>query len=258
MARRLPLVSVDAQERGDLYAQLCFSAGFPNLVWLARDQPERARQLADEAMRRWPSTAAFDIEHYLYLIAALHIDLYVGDAWGAWRRINAAWPKVQRALLLAMESPRVELRNMRARAALAAAVARGAGSGGSGPPDPHWPAQRLLRLAARDAKRIARDANIASARPYARLLEAGVAHAEGRLADAAQLYADAAQASDAASMRLYAAAARHREGELRGGDAGECLRRESEAWMRERDVQNPPAMVAVLCPVRTVRPRGPS
>lgn len=35
MAQRLPLVAGNAQERGDLYGQLCFNAGFPNLVWLA-------------------------------------------------------------------------------------------------------------------------------------------------------------------------------------------------------------------------------
>ncbi len=240
MARRLPLVAGNAEERGDLYAQLCFNAGFPNLVWLARDQPERARRLADDSMRRWPSTAAFDIEQYLHLIATLHIDLYVGDAAGAWRRINEVWPKLQRALLLVMESPRVELRHMRARAALAAAESPASGARET---------RRLLRLAAQDARRIAADANIASALPFSRLLRAGVAHAAGHAEAAAGLYAEAARACDGAAMALYAAAARYREGELRAGDAGETLRRDGEAWMRRQGVQNPAAMVRVWCPV---------
>ena len=249
MARRLPLLAGNAQERGDLYAQLCFNAGFPNLVWLAQDQPGRARQLADDSMRGWPSTAAFDIEQYLHLIAALHVDLYVGDAGGAWRRINEAWPKVQRALLLVMESPRVELRNMRARAALA--LANG-GLAESSKGDSRA-IRRLLRLAARDAKRIAADANIASALPFSLLLRAGVTHARGG-ADAAALYAEAARACDTAAMALYAAAARYREGELRAGETGARLRLDAEAWMRRQGIRNPPAMVRVWCPVGSAPP----
>jgi len=225
-------------------------------VWLAQDQPERARQLADDSMRRWPSTAAFDIEQYLYLIAALHVDLYVGDARGAWRRINEVWPKVQRALLLTMESPRVELRNMRARAALAVVNAGRADSCTRGSRDTGRPARRLLKLAAQNAKRIARDASIASALPFSLLLRAGVAHAEGR-ANAAALYAKAAQAFAAVEMGLYAAAARCREGELRAGDVGERLRLDAEAWMHRQGIQNPAAMVRVWCPVGATPPERP-
>lgn len=168
-----------------------------------RYRPERARQLADDSMHRWPSTAAFDIEQYLHLIAALHIDPYVGDAAGAWRRINEAWPKLQRALLSVMESARVELGNLRARAALALANAGLAESS----KDDSRAISRLLRLAARDAKRIAGDANIASTLPLSPLLRAGVSHARCG-AEAAALYAEAARAFAAAEMGLYAAAAR--------------------------------------------------
>ncbi|MBI4514339.1 MAG: protein kinase [Deltaproteobacteria bacterium] len=246
VGRRLPLLVSDAEERGDLYAQLCFKASFPNLVYLAEDRPDYARRVADEAIGRWPSSGAFDIEHYFHLIAGMHLDLYAGG-WGAWRRINEVWPKLQRALLLAMESPRVELRNMRARAALAAAsTGAGATAGGM---DRRWTVPRLLRLAARDAARIARDTGIASASPFSKLLLAGVAHAEGRPTQAADAYAEAACACASADMNLYAAAARYREGELRGGDTGQRLRSESEDWMRAQGIQNPAAMARVWCPV---------
>ncbi len=244
MSRRLQALLSDADDRGDLYAQFSLSNGFLNTAWLARDQPQRAREAADGTFARWPVSQSFDIQHYLHLIAATHTDLYFGGR-AAFARLRTVWPRLRQALLLLMESPRVELRNLRGRAALAAACAPGAES------DRRWPAKRLLRLAAREAKRIAADVNIASALPFSLLLEAGVVDALGQRDKAIATYAHAADAAAAAEMHLYAAAARYRRGELQGGLDGRKQMEESEDWMSRQGIHNPAAMTRLWCPVRS-------
>src|SRR5581483_1348678 len=141
LAERLPAAIRDAEDRGDLYASVGFRAGILNLLWLARDRPDEARRQADDAIARWPATGAFTVQKYLHLIASVHVDLYVGDPWAAWRRVCDAWPDARRALFLWMEMPRVELRFLRARAALACAT---------------WPEQSASERAARPARRARR------------------------------------------------------------------------------------------------------
>jgi hypothetical protein len=51
-----------------------------------------------------------------------------------------------------------------------------------------------------------------------------------------------------ADMRLYAAAARHRLGNLLGGERGQQLVAEAEAWMTEQRIKNPAAMTRMLAP----------
>jgi hypothetical protein len=249
LASRLPAAIGDADERGDVYAAIGLRAGVLSFVWLAQDRPGYARQQADDAIARWPATATFHVQHYLHLIAAVHTDLYRGDAWRAWRRMVEAWPRLRRALFLRLESPAIELRNLRARAALAAAAVTPGGLPiGGAPADRRWPRARLLRVARREARRLAR-ADLPTGRPFARLIGAGIARIEGRAADAAQGFAAAASDLAALDMGLYAAAARMRAGALAGGAAGAWRARECAAWMREQDIRDPAAMAAVLCPV---------
>ena len=65
--------------------------------------------------------------------------------------------------------------------------------------------------------------------------------------------ADAGGAFDAVEMHLYAAAARYREGALRGGNAGAPVRDGAIAWMRGQGVGNPAAMAQVFSPVAATR-----
>ncbi len=248
LARRLPAVIADADDRGDLYAGIGFRAGVLNLVWLAQDRPDVAREQIDTAMARWPQVEGFLIQHYLHLIAAVHIDLYVGDAWAAWARITAAWPRLRRALFLAMESPGVEMRNLRARAALAAARADPeALPAGAAPPDPRWPRARLLAVARKDARAIARR-SIASAAPFAALIRGGIAEIEGRPEDALALLAVAAGEFEGAEMALYAHATNSRRAVLLGNEE-ESPRRSAYASYADPDVLRPRALSGICYPV---------
>jgi hypothetical protein len=67
--------------------------------------------------------------------------------------------------------------------------------------------------------------------PYAALIRAGIAHRRGDIDSAVALLEKALQGFEAADMTLYAVVARHRLGEMVGGDRGSELREEANEWM---------------------------
>jgi hypothetical protein len=70
----------------------------------------------------------------------------------------------------------------------------------------------------------------------------------GDKARALPLCEEAARGFDATEMALYAAAARHRQGELTGGDAGRELIAAAESWMTAQKITNPKRMCALYAP----------
>jgi hypothetical protein len=56
------------------------------------------------------------------------------------------------------------------------------------------------------------------------------------------------QIFESAEMRLYAAAARRRLGEKLGGERGQQLITDADAWMTEQKIKNPEALVRMLAP----------
>lgn len=247
LAGLLPRSIGNAADRGDLYASLLFHTGVLNLLWLARDEGEEALSVADDKMARWPASDRFQVQHYVHLIAAVNADLFRGDPWSAFRRMQQAWPNASAALFLQLESARVELRNARARAALAAAVSPVTAVGATAP-DPSWSRVALLRLVSAEAKRLARIDSVASARPFATLLEAGVLAAQGRRDEAAATYRSAHARLQEIEMGLYAAAAAHRAAALCDGDARAALLATAGDWADSQDVRAPEKMFAVMAP----------
>ena len=107
--------------------------------------------------------------------------------------------------------------------------------------------ERLLTEAERDTQQLARE-RMPWADAVASLLRAGVASARGSVAVAELELARAADELDGVSMELYAAAARHRRGQLLGGDAGAALIESAEAWFAGQGVKAPAALVAMMTP----------
>jgi hypothetical protein len=229
---RLPRLLTEARERDDVFAETGLRLGLPNMTWLARDRPDDADEHAAAAMQRWTSSG-FHSQHYFALIATAQTALYRGDETAAVRLVEAAWPELDRAHLLRLQILRVELHHLRARAALA-----GAGAAG-GPRD----RRRLLRLAATDASRIARE-DMPWAAPLSELVTAGVSAMEGRPREAAAALDRAARGFDALEMALYAAAARVQRGRLTGGSEGDRAR----AWLERQGIVHPARMVQMLVP----------
>jgi hypothetical protein len=80
------------------------------------------------------------------------------------------------------------------------------------------------------------------------MLRGALAYREGRQAEAAALLDTAAHAADAADMKLFAAAARFRQGALLGGAQGNALVAQAEAFMASQKVQNPARMLELFVP----------
>jgi serine/threonine protein kinase len=233
IGRRLPGLIKEARERNDLYAVTNLSLVIRTFVRLADDEPERARCEVRQVIDEW-SQQGFHVQHMNRLFDEVQIDLYQGEGSAAWQRVTGQWPALARSYLLRVQQVRIFLLHLRARAALAATPA-------AADPGP------LLRAAERDARLLRRE-RVAWAEAQAQLVRAGVAMGRHDAGGARQLLEDAAGRLDAAGLRLHAAAARRRLGELVAGDQGRRLLEQADAWMKGQNVRRPDRMTALLAP----------
>ena len=235
-ARRSRLVQ-EAEERGDLFATTGFRLGILALVDLAADEAGDVRERADGLIQRWPSHA-FLTQHYLHLLATVMAALYENDGADAFRRMEEAWPRLRRDHFLRLQTMRVELWHLRARAAL------GALGGGPGVDE----ARALLRVVRQAIKAIRQDEDNPWARPAAAQLEAALAAREGRNQEATEHLVRAAAGYQAADMRLYAAACRYVDGALTGSRGGDDKHAHSAEWIAAQGVGQVGKMVRTLVP----------
>ena len=163
----------------------------------------------------------------------------------AWRRIHRDWSSIRSAQLLKVQQLHLEALYLRGRAALCAAVDPTPDEEPDGIPVPG--ARGLLAEARKTARRMLRE-RMAWSDPLAQLLRAGAAAAEGRQVEAVALLEELVPTLDLQDMKLYAAAARRRLGELRGGQAGEEAIRQADDVFRRQGVRDPEAMTALFAP----------
>lgn len=243
----LPLLIEEAKSRGDRLAAATLAAGLPNLAWLCMDKPDEAQRRIDEAMSLW-GQRDFQLQHYLDLIARVHVDLYLGDGDAAFKRVTAMWPALWRSFYLMVQNFRITLWHLRARAAIAAAVNL---KKRKGSPWFLWRRARfdeLLRSAEGDAGRIARE-DMEWAAPLASSLRAAIAAARGRRNEAAIEFGCAAIAFERVDMALYAAAARRAQSFFVGDNLAADLLRQSESWMAGQGIVCSGKLAWVLIPV---------
>ena len=228
-ARRRRLVQ-EAEERGDLFATTGFRLGILSLVDLADGEASSVRAQADALISRWPDHA-FLTQHYLHLLATVAAALYEDDGADAVARIEAAWPRLRRDHFLRLQTMRVELWLLRARATL------GLPPGTAG--------DAVVRQA---IKAIRQDEDHPWARPAVAQLEAALATRGGDTQGAVEQLVRAAAGYQAADMALYAAACRYVDGTLTGDRGGEGKRQDSAGWIAAQGVADVPRMVATLVP----------
>src|SRR5262249_36222230 len=138
-----------------------------NLIWLAADDPERARLEVIEALKIWPREG-FHLQHYSAMLAMTQIELYTDDAEIAWKHVMVQHKALKESLLLRTQVLRVDSLYLRARTALASAMH----ASDSGRRD------FLLKIAARMAHRIAKE-DMPWSDPLAPLVRAAIAHHRG-------------------------------------------------------------------------------
>lgn len=236
LGRRVPDRLREAEERGNLYANVCWSTGLASLVFLAKDSPEEGRARSEDALARW-SQRTFHVEHWWAMLGDRQVDLYEGNGAAAWERVLAEWPRLDASLLrLGVQLTLLEARHLRGRCALARALGCAAGE-----------REDLVREAERDARRMLKEDQPWST-PLARLLEAGASTLRGDPDTARARLVEAIAGLTDAGMELYATAARWRLGQVEGGEAGRSARAEAEAWLRREGVASPARFVGMLVP----------
>jgi hypothetical protein len=223
----------EAQGRGDRLAVANLGTHIMAVARLGADDPEGAQEELSQAMSQW-SQRGFHVQHHIALLAQVLIHLYRGDGLAAWEHVRQVWPAYRGSLLLHIQHGHIEALQCHARSALAAAQV-------TADPKP------LLRAAEHDARALERQ-RVPWADASARLIRAGIAAMRCESDRARALLVEAAAALEAADLRLWAAAARRRLGELLGRADGQALVAAADTWMRSQMVKNPARLAAMYTP----------
>jgi eukaryotic-like serine/threonine-protein kinase len=231
VSRRVPQLLAAALEQGNLFGATDLRTRM-NPIWLAADDPDRARDEVIAALTTWPREG-FHLQHYSSLVALAQIELYTGDYEVAWKHIEGQVKPLVKSLLLRIQGLRIEAMHLRARLALASSFG----------------AQRnpRLQIAEKLAEKIAHE-QMPWSNPLSLMIRAALACRRDDDATAASLTSKAIEEFEASNMRLYAAAARMRLGEIMGGDTGSELIREADEWMNRQQIKNPAKVTNLMAP----------
>jgi eukaryotic-like serine/threonine-protein kinase len=235
LARRLPPILVEADDRGDLFTATSIRLATEHVVLVAAGRTDDARANVADALSRWSQTG-FQMQHRYALVTNVEIDLAGGRAREAYDRIEARWREIESSMLLQIRQQRIDTYGARGRAAVAAALAA---SGSE--------RKRLLAEAARHAKRIIGE-DLTWSIGSGKLVTAAIARARGDDAAAVADLKDALAKFEATGMALHAATTRRRLGEVLGGDEGRALVARAAEWMVAAGVENPDGLVRMLAP----------
>ncbi len=226
LRRRVPILSASARARHDRYAETSLTNA-ATWVLLAGDAPDAARAEVEQRLAAW-TARGFHLQHYVALIAQTHVDRYAGDGARAWRRWGELWPALEASEMLRITNNGLVAHYERGTTALTVLEQPGARA-----------------CALQDARTLVR-MGAGWALPFAAVIRAGVAWADGEPARAVALCREAAGGFDAADMPLYAASARHAAARLRGDEEGQ---RAAEEELRARGVEAPARWAAMMIPV---------
>lgn len=229
VSRRVSSLVAAALEQGNIFAATDLRARM-NLIWLAADDPVRARDEVIKALSDW-SHEGFHLQHYTSLNALVQIELYTGDHEVAWKHIDSQWAPLQASMLLRTQILRIDAMHLKARAALATAGTN----------------QERLAVAESMADRIAKE-EMHWSDPVVALIRAAIAKHRDNVPEVTAYLTEAIEGFIAADMYLYAAVARRRLGETLSGEPGKALIKEADHWMSGQTIRNPKALTRLLAP----------
>ena len=113
LVRHGQLLLKDALDRGDVVAQLEIRSMKGSVQWLVADKPAQAQAQLDAALATLPPE--FALPNVFAVVAACNIAIYAGTPREAVRRLDDAWPEIERLGVLRLQQLRVELLLVRAR-----------------------------------------------------------------------------------------------------------------------------------------------
>nr|WP_256735251.1 serine/threonine-protein kinase [Variovorax sp. dw_954] len=229
-----PGIVENALRRGDQYLA-CGVVGFAAPALLAH------RGLADGGRRIAQAKASYQVQSiyqwadYLILLADVNLALYEGQPARGVSLVAKQWSALNKAQLLRMKTAFGLMSYYRAGCALAAAR--------QGSTD----VAESLEIA-RTTVRQLNKTRLPHVPGWAAVLEAGLACAQRQPARATELLQAATVTFDATGLKLYGAAARRRQGQWMGGEAGRALVIAGDAAMHSQGVIDVEATTEMLAP----------
>jgi hypothetical protein len=235
LARRLPGLLSDAEQRGDVLKVVNLSVGVAPFVFLAKDEPANAQRSIAAAFTRWPQ-GGFLTQHWRALIARVDIDLYEGSGAKANARIAREAAAIRKSYLTRSQYLRAVTDFARARSAVAASFEE--------------PASKSAHLGqARRAARRLESEGLPWTLALASMANAALSNALGDRESAVDHLRAAITRAGDASMALHAAAARHRLAALLGDD-GLVVANAAAETMNAKGVRAPDRFAGMLLPGR--------
>jgi tRNA A-37 threonylcarbamoyl transferase component Bud32 len=225
-----------AEQTGHTQAAAMCTLAELSLPALVRDQPLTAIARADAVLSRFASDDLTPL-HFQHFVVTVSARLYAGHAAQAFQQVEQLWQRLGRTYFLRLDAVGVMLRQLRARAALALAKQ-----------STQSEANRLCKLASKEAAAIG-DSGLLHAQGLEHLIDCNVASLHGQQNSARAHCAAAIDVFDRADMALMRELARHASA-LLASDAvqAERDRRQSAAFFRGLDIQNPTALVTAWFP----------
>ena len=234
----LPELIEDARHRGDLYAETILQMHAGSCANLADDAPGRALD-GLKIVERWSHTS-FHIEHLVDIHNQVEIALYRGDGRRAFAIVMNRWPELKRSFLLRIQTLNIQMRSLRARAALAAL------SSSSLPSD----RSSLLKLVQQDIGAITREgADWGSA--LGELIQGGAELFLGRRESAINTFARAETSFNAVGMHLHRVVACRSLNLLIGNVTGRQRALAAEVELQNEGIVNPQLFANVIAPSAT-------
>jgi len=244
LAERYDRYTADAQRTGDRHTAANLQT-YQSIVWLVRDDPDRAARALEGILDAWPAEM-YLVQHFFHLYARCEQALYRGEPESAWRQVEQEDARLGDSGLLKVSGIRLEYARIRGRCAVALAATR-----------PRRQRAALLKEARRCVRRLRRGEH-ESGRAWGALIEAAVAWLErpdpqGGLATDANAAArraleQAVAKAESAGTRTLAAAGRRRLGELLGGERGAAPLLEADGWLASQGVVDPVRFTACIAP----------
>jgi eukaryotic-like serine/threonine-protein kinase len=234
LARRAHAGLIEAEKRGDLYAIVNLRSNAMAHLALVRGDVEDAQRQIDLSSRHL-SQRGFFVQNVFCFFAQSYVWLYRNEPEKVEALFVEKWPVIKRSMLLHVQSLRIMLGEIRARANVDLAARGGAGRAAA-----IATAERCLRAVEGE--------KLAWSNMQVQLIRAGLAHVQGKREETLAHLETAEKGLEEVEMAVYAAAARRRRGLLLGGDEGRGLVARAEATMKERGIADVAATTAFHSP----------
>lgn len=236
LCERFDRYTADADRTGDRYLATNLRT-YQSVVWLIRDDPERARKDIDGILDAWPADT-YQVQHLFHLYARCEQAIYGDRVDEAWRALLDELPRLDRSTLLTVSGLRIEFANIAGRVALAMAE--------KAAPAHRQDFLRTVQLSAHRLRKCEHQTGVA----IGAILEAGLRWLTPGADpnEGTAMLERAVATAEAAGAILLAESGRRWLGEMVGGRRGEEMRARSNGWMAQQGVQNPAKLAHLIVP----------